>query len=396
MLPPKLIKQWELPLFGFFTPGCTECSATSDLSSKKPLCNHASSPCGDDAGDCGNSVSGNFTVKEASSSNSHACSAKLHLLTLRQTRSPSDSSLAFACHFFQQQQPLLETAATDIEISSWPDIKLPLLSRSCVLRICDASQTESDAYLDHSIHESAESALQPIAPTNYVHVKQASRPSFQSYESKFRFLDSQIPPVVRPAVSCIFSAAIFAANVSTTNSQVPDNSGIHANSTAAVHPRSLSPARQSKVEKQGKGPNPASARVQQFKASEGPNADSSHHLPSSALSNPKIVSDIAPGDLSTFASCKHASVTPAADVSQKFPIVVSSSSENKNDLKKSPAYEHLKSKLWSKLHSKFRRETQPAVDVDVLKLVYNRCSSFSKCCDFLMTIFPACCVTGLR
>jgi hypothetical protein len=375
LLPSKLIKQWELPLHGFFTAGASKCSTTSDLSSENPLCNLDASPGGFGVVDFADSSTSNSIVTEASRSSSHTFGIRLHLMSLRQTPSLSDSSFAFACKFFQQQQSL-DTSAADIEIASLPDFKLPLLNRNCILRMCDASQAESDLCVDDTIHDSA---LQPTPPSYYALIKQTSGPSFESYESKFRFLDSQIPLVVRPAVSCIFTAAISAANASTCNPHAEVNLATLANSTAAVHPCSLSPTRKSKLEKQGKSHNSASVRFlkqqsKRLKASEGPLAVSANHLLASALPSSQVVSDVIRGDLTTFAFCKGTSATPsiAADVAKLPPIVSAGSSGIVKSVKKSSAYELLKSKLWSKLHTKFRRETQPPVDVVQLKIVFNR------------------------
>ncbi len=367
-------------MFGFFTSG--NCPVACDISSEKPRCDCTTSSGRVDAVDIGDSR--NFIVKEPSSSkHSHTFGIQLHLLTLRDNPSLSDSSLAFACNFFQQRQ-LWNTSASDIKVGYLPEFKLPLLSKDCISRICDASQAQSDLGLDDSLHGSS---LLPSPPIHYVPVKQTGAPSFQSYESKFRFLDSQIPPVVRPAASCIFAAAVSSANASTSHHQAQLNSATLANSNAAIHPCSLSPARQSRAEKQGKHPNLASARVlnqqsKRLKASDRTCADPSKYLSAPDLSSSKVVPDVTPGELFTFASRKDALTAPpiAADHAKKSPIVATGSSENVKVAKKSPAYEHLKSKLWSKLHTKFRRETQPAVDIDLLKIVFNRCrSSFFLC-----------------
>ncbi len=376
-------------MFGFFSAGVSDCSTTSDLSSEKPICHSAVSPGGVGVGDCGVGGGSNIVIKEELSSSHHIRSNKLHLLTLRQTPSASDASFALACIFFQQQQ-LLAPAASGIEIATLPDFKLPLLSRNCMSNLCDASQADYDISFGESMYESN---AQPMPSSTYVVIKQATMPSFQSYESKFRFLDSQIPPVVRPAISCVFAAAISAANASTSDHQAGGGLASLANSAASVHPCSLSPARHTKAEKQSKGVNPATTRTlnrqsKRAKTSEGLSTVSSNHLPAAAPTHAKAVSDFVSGALSTFASCKDSSAaqSAAADVAPQKTPHVAGSSENFKDGKKSPAYEQLKSKLWSKLHTKFRRETQPAVDVDLLKIVFNRCrSSLSTCFVSLLT-----------
>ena len=93
------------------------------------------------------------------------------------------------------------------------------------------------------------------------------------------------------------------------------------------------------------------------------------------LATMKAVSDVIPGEGATFAQLLAASPSPfaadAASAAKKSAVTSASSHPVKSD-QKSPAYELLKSKLWSKLHTKFRRETQPAVDVELLKVVFDR------------------------
>jgi hypothetical protein len=375
LLPSKLIKQWELPLFGFFTAdachhSCSLCDVVPPYLSNTTSCNAGGV-------DSCNDSSSSIVNQESMGSSHKPPSYKLHLLALRACSTMSDYKLALACSLFQQQHSVAPDAS-EAGAQTLSSLALPLLSSKCAAALCDKSQAEGDFGLDEAAEEDA---LQPLLSSNYIDVKQSTVPSFQMYESKFRFLDLQVPPILRPAMSCVFAAAIAAANAVSSDAQAPGSSSLLANSSA-VHPLSLSPARHIQAEKQDKRPGSASARSskQSFKRSknsDAPFAVPSGRAPASTSSNSKVAPDISKSEVSADASVNRASHTLAASASvvDKRSSVAASSSHNLKAHKESPGYEPLKSKLWSKLHTKFRRETQPAVDIDLLKIVFNRCKT---------------------
>ncbi len=373
LLPPKLIKQWELPLFGFFTADATGCNPSNHSSGGMPTCSSAhaefsaapSTATGDGVG-CESSSRDNLN-QGAVGCSGKLLGNKLHLLALRESSSVSDCSLALACSLFQQQQQ--GPPASCVDLSAIPGHQLPLLSADCILKLCDPSVEADDAGWDKC---NDGGALRPKPLINHVSVSQPAAPPFQLYESKFRFLDLQVPPVLRPVVPCVFAAAVSAANASTSGPQECGASSFVAASSTAVHPLSLSPTRRTQADKHDKRPASASARSwkqasKRPKTSDTAFAVPSSRVPASASSSAMPAPDTIAGDVSAFASVNGASpslVPPAA--------VVASSSQNLKVDKESPGYELLKSKLWSKLHTKFRREAQPAVDIGLLKIVFNR------------------------
>lgn len=375
LLPSKLIKQWELPLFGFFTVDA--CNPSCSFSDVMPTCLSNTTSCSAGGVDSCNDSCSNIINQEAIGSNHKPPSNKLHLLALRASSTVYDYKLALSCSLFKQQQSVAPDAP-DAGVQTLSDLALPLLSSKCAAALCDKSQVEGDFGLDEAAEEDG---LQPLLSSNYIDVKQSTVPSFQMYESKFRFLDLQVPPILRPSMSCVFAAAIAAANALSSGAQAPGSSSLLANSSA-VHPLSLSPARHIQAEKQDKRPGSAIARSskQSFKRSN--NSDAvfavpSGRAPASTSSNSKVAPDVIKSEVSADASVNRASHTlaAAASVADKRSSVSASSSHNVKAHKESPGYEPLKSKLWSKLHAKFRRETQPAVDIDLLKIVFNRCTT---------------------
>ena len=188
-------------------------------------------------------------------------------------------------------------------------------------------------------------------------------------------------PPLRPAVTCVFAAAVSAATAAATAPQISNNQSGSAKSSIVVHPCSLSPSRHVTIDKQDSRPNPESSRSskqlsKRSKTSDGPFAASSRvSAPTSA--NMKAVPEAVPGAIFTFASAVSAldtssTLTSGAAGAAKESAIVVDSSANRKGGKRSAAYERLKSKLWTKLHTKFRRETQPAVDVELLKVVFDR------------------------
>ncbi len=380
LLPPKLIKQWELPLFGFFSVDVSVSNPSCHFSDGSPCdsatADSAANPCIMVGGDSSSCNSSNVLNQEVTGSNNKLRRSKLHLLALRQSSPASESSLARACNLFQRLQSL-DAAASGAGIPMLPDFKLPLLSSDCISKLCDASHSDVGASLDEPVDECT---LKPMLSSNYVPVNKPTVPSFQSYESKFRFLDLQVPPVLRPVVACVFAAAVSAANDSSSGLQASGSASHLASSSAAVHPLSLSPARHTQTEMSDKRTVSASARSSKQPVKRTKSSDASFAVPSSRISvsastNSKASSNVITGEVSTFASVTDAPRTLVADtvVVPKKSAAIASSSQNLKIDKQSPGYEQLKSKLWSKLHTKFRRETQPAIDIDLLRTVYNRC-----------------------
>lgn len=379
LLPSKLIKLWELPLFGFFSAGVHDCNhATGDFINAMPGCSAGAAQIG--GGGVGNDSGSNSFIQEATGTNGHAHGNKLHFLTLRQTPSVSDSTLVFACNLFQRHLSL-STPSSDFGISAISEkknFKLPLLGSNFISKLCHAPLLgDADASLGEE-HDAQLDTEQPLPASNYVLLKQSTRPSFQVYESKFRFLDAQIPPALRPAAPCVFAVAVSAANAPTSHLQALDSDSFAVNPNAGVHPCSLSPTRGKNVDKQDKQANSSSGRLPKKPLKRSKTPDATFLVPSGQASTTmKAVSDVIPGEGATFAQLLAASPSPfaadAASAAKKSAVTSASSHPVKSD-QKSPAYELLKSKLWSKLHTKFRRETQPAVDIDLLKIVFNRCA----------------------
>jgi hypothetical protein len=268
----------------------------------------------------------------------------LHLLALRKTPSVQDASFAFACSTFLQQRPL-EATTLQMHDEMLPELKLPLLNCDIISQLSEESLAECDSSV---LQPSQESAASCIPLSDYVALRPSSLPSFQTYESKFRFLDAQIPLVLRPAAPCVFASAISATHASARDSLAPGNAAAIHGTSAVVHPCSLSPSRHVKVEVHDKRPNSASVRP------------STHAKRLKKTSAAEISGEqtACPADPNGSRTATKSSAVARAAAQVKVA-------------NKSPAYELLKSKLWSKLHSKFRREAVPAIDVDLLKIVFN-------------------------
>ena len=125
LLPSKLIKQWELPLFGFFTVDA--CNPSCSFSDVMPTCLSNTTSCSAGGVDSCNDSCSNIINQEAIGSNHKPPSNKLHLLALLASSTVYDYKLALSCSLFKQQQSVAPDAP-DAGVQTLSDLALPLLS----------------------------------------------------------------------------------------------------------------------------------------------------------------------------------------------------------------------------------------------------------------------------